>query len=180
MTIPNKSTSAQMFRLNVYQRALHPELVKIQDRRTTRHNLYELESWIMPAGHVLRFQSDGQCVTEAVTDQDVALPERGLIQTVLCMGEKEVDETVEEAIRYVSTVQTEFLSDNLYLATFQEMKDFADETQAMTYEWQDPDGTGNLSVLDIQRFRKEVHAQSYHLLGGGGLVLRTQTIFEIE
>ena len=30
----------------------------------------------------------------------------------------------------------------------------------------------------LARFRREVHAQTYHLIAQGGLVLRSQTIFE--
>ena len=36
----------------------------------------------------------------------------------------------------------------------------------------------NLSMVDVQRLTKEVHAQSYHLIAATGLVIRTQTIFE--
>ncbi len=178
MSIGNKSQSTQMFRLMLYQRALHPELFGIQDRRTIEQPAYELEAWLMPGGHAMRFQAGGQCVTEVVTDQDLQLPERGLLHTLPCIGEKEHDENVEDAVRFVAAVQTENLSDNLYSATMAEMRDFGIETGAMSYEWTDEDGV-NLSVLDIQRYKGEIHAQSYHLLAPGGFVLRTQSIFEI-
>lgn len=168
-----------MFRLMLYERALHPELFRIQGRRTIQSPDYELEAWIMPAGHALRFQTAGQCLTEVVTDQDLALPERGLLQTVPCIGEKEHDQALDDAINFVTAVQTENLSDNLYTATYNEMRDFAAESQAMTHAWSDEDGGRNLSVLDLQRFKGEVHAQAYHLLANGGFVLRTQTIFEL-
>jgi len=178
MSLSNKSPSTQMFRMMVYQRALHPELFKIQDRRTNRHGDYELESWIMAGGHALRFQTAGHCVTEIVTDQDIQLPERGLLQSLPCIGEKEHEQEVGEVISFVTAVQTENLSDNLYSATFAEMRDFANEAGAMTYGWTDEDGGQNLSILDIQRFKREIHAQSYHMIASGGFVLRTQTIFE--
>lgn len=179
MSLSNKSPSTQMFRLMIYQRALHPELFRIQDRKNWATSEYELEAWLMPGGHALRFQTGGQCVTEVVSDQDVQLPERGLLHALPCIGEKEYDQEVAGAIRFVSAVQTENLSDNLYLATHQEMKDFAAETGAMTHAWEDADGGKNLSLIDIQRYRGEIHAQGYHLLAAGGFVLRTQSIFEI-
>lgn len=178
MSLSNKSPSTQIFRMLVYQRALHPELFRIQDRRTFQHGDYELESWIMAGGHALRFQTGGHCVTEIVTDQDIALPERGLLQSLPCIGEKEHEEQVNERLGFVTAVQTENLSDNLYAATFAEMRDFAGETGAMTHFWADEDGGSNLSILDIQRFKREIHAQSYHLIASGGFVLRTQSIFE--
>ena len=179
MTLSNKSPSTQAFRLMFYRRALHPELFHIQERRAFQQSSYEMESWIMPGGHVLRFQTAGQCVTELVTDQDSPMPERGLIHTLPCIGEKEFEETVGELINYVTTAQTEQLSDNLYLATYQELREFALESESLMHEWTDAEGITNLSVLDIQRYRRELHAQSYHLVGSGGFVLRTQTIFEI-
>jgi hypothetical protein len=35
-------------------------------------------------------------------------------------------------------------------------------------------------VLDIQRYAEEVHVHSYHLRGDCGMVLRTQTIFQLK
>ncbi len=175
----NKSPSIQTYRLLLYQRALHPELFAIQERRTTTAGGYEIETWLVPGGHVVRFQTAGQCLTEAVLDNDQQLPQRGLLHALPCLGEKEMDEVIDKAIRYVASVQTELLSDNLFSATYQEMKDFAAETEAMQFEWTDADGATNLSVLDIQKYKREIHVQSYHLIGGAGFVLRTQSIFEI-
>ncbi|MBI1368097.1 MAG: hypothetical protein GC162_05525 [Planctomycetes bacterium] len=133
----------------------------------------------MPGGHVLRFQVGGECVSEAVIDHDTQLPQRGLILALPCLGEKEMDQKIENAVTYVTSVQTEQLSDNLFTASYNEMKDFAAETEAMRYEWLDVEGGQNLSVLDVQRYKREIHAQSYHLIGSAGFILRTQTIFEV-
>lgn len=179
MSLPNKSPSTQTFRLMLYQRALHPELFTIQDRSIIAQQDYELESWIMAGGHAMRFQTATESVVEVVMDQEIALPERGLLYCLPCIGEKEHDQTVEDEIRFVAAVQTEILSDNLYNATYVELKDFADETNALQYEWTEDDGTRNLSLLDLQRYKSEIHAQSYHLLGTPGFILRTQSIFEI-
>lgn len=179
MSLSNHSPSTQVFRLMLYQRALHPELFRIEGRRTLRTSDYELEGWIMPGGHALRFQGGEHCLTEVVSDQDLNLPQRGLLQSLPCIGEKEHEQVVEDNISFVTAVQTENLSENLYNATFEEMRTFAAEEKALTYQWDDADGASNLSVLDLQRYRNEVHAQSYHLLASGGFVLRTQTIFEL-
>lgn len=179
MSISNKTPSVQAYRLLVYQRALHPELFGIHDRRTVAQSNYELESWITPGGHVMRFQIGRQCVSEAVLGHDVQLPQRGLLHTVPCLGEKEMDEMIDNSVRYVASVQTELLSDNLFQATYTELAEFAEETEAMRFQWTDAEGSQNLSILDLQRYKKEIHAQSYHLVGSAGFVLRTQTIFEL-
>ena len=179
MTLSNKMPGVQTYRLLLYQRALHPELFNIQDRRSAAHSDYELESWVSAGEHVLRFQVGSKCLSEAVVDQDQQLPQRGLLHALPCLGEKEMDDTIDDKVRYVTSVQTELLSDNLYTATFVEMKDFAQESDAMWHEWADAEGGQNLSVLDVQRYKREVHAQAYHLIGNAGFVLRTQSIFEI-
>jgi len=179
MSLSNKSQSAQIFRLMLFQRVLHPELFTIQDRRTITRENYELEAWLMPRGHALRFRAGSQCLTEVVTENDSQLPERGQIHSLPCIGEKEYDEIINEEVRFVAAVQTETLSDNLYNTTLTEMRDFATETGAMSHEWTGDEGGTNLSVLDIQRYKNEIHAQSYHLIAANGFVLRTQSIFEV-
>lgn len=179
MSISNKTPSVQTYRLLVYQRALHPELFAIQGRRTITQSNYELEAWITPGGHVMRFQAGGRCVSEAVLSHEQQLPQRGLLHTVPCLGEKEMDEVLDDSVRYVASVQTELLSDNLFQATYAELNEFAAESEAMRFQWTDSDGAQNLSILDVQRYKKETHAQSYHLVGAAGFVLRTQTIFEL-
>ncbi|MEX2672059.1 MAG: hypothetical protein WD294_08125 [Phycisphaeraceae bacterium] len=179
MTLSNKSPSVQTYRLLLFQRALHPELFNIQDRRSDTHADYELESWVSAGGHVLRFQVANKCLSEAVVDQDQQLPQRGILHTLPCLGEKEMDDTIDDQVRYVTSVQTELLSENLYTATFVEMRDFARDAGAMWHEWGEEEGTQNLSILDVQRYKREVHAQAYHLISAAGFVLRTQSIFEI-
>ena len=56
--------------------------------------------------------------------------------------------------------------------------EFGHERDALMHLWEDPEGGRCASILDLQRFRKEIHAQTYHLLSQGGIVLRSQTIFE--
>lgn len=179
MSIGHKSSNAQMFHLMVYRRALHPELFSLQGRRFHRQAEYEVESWIVPAGHVVRFQVGNQCLTETVLESGDHLPEHGLVHALPCLGEKDYEMVPEGNIGYVTTIQTENLTDNLYMATFREMHDFAAETNGLAYEWKDADGSACLSVLDMQRYKKEFHIQSYHLLGVSGVVLRTQSIFEV-
>ncbi|MFP4145267.1 MAG: DUF2617 family protein [Phycisphaeraceae bacterium] len=177
MSIGHKSNT-QVARLMVYRRPLHPELFELEGRRTDRHGDYEVENWIAAGGHVVRFQVAGQTFTETVLENSDHLPETGLVHALPCLGEKDYEHDPDGRIGYVTTIQTESLTDNLYLATLREMQDFARETGALAHEF-DGDGIPCLSVLDTQKYRREYHVQSYHLMGASGLVLRTQSIFEI-
>lgn len=162
----------------VYNRPLHPELFNLQARRIDRHGDYEAESWVTPGGHVVRFQYAGEIFCEAVIDNADHLPETGLIHALPCLGEKDFEYEPEGKVGFVTTIQTETLTDNLYGATLREMKDFARETGSLSHAYIDKDGANCLSVLDAQKYRREFHIQCYHLLGTSGIVLRTQSIFE--
>lgn len=179
MNSSTKVTSLlQSYRLVIYKRALHPELFKVRNRLTISHGMYEFEGWVMPGGHVLRFQHNDECVSELVTAQDSGLPERGVVGAYPCAGEHDYEQSFGDSLKYVATVQTETLSDNLYTATYNELIAFAREVDAATHTWIDPDAGKCASILDVQRFKREIHAQAYHLCAAGGLVLRSQTIFE--
>lgn len=179
MSVSHKPSNTQVLRLMVYRRALHPELFDLQARRTDRHGDYEAENWITAGGHVVRFQYDGQVMSETVLEKGDHLPETGLVHALPCVGEKDYEFEPDGKIGYVTTIQTESLTDNLYTATLREMQEFARETGSLCHDWQDAAGVPALSMLDVQKYRREFHIQSYHLMGGSGLVLRTQSIFEI-
>jgi len=177
--IGQKPFSMQMFRLMVYCRALHPELFDLQGRRCHRQHEYESENWILPGGHVVRFQHGGYTLSEVVIDMGDHLPEQGLIHALPCIGEKDFEIEDQSRLGYVTTVQTEVLTENLYRATYEEMTDFAREIGALWHAWESEEGGQQLSILDTQNYRREFHIQSYHLVESTGTVLRTQSIFEI-
>ena len=162
----------------LYDRALHPELFQLRGRRRASRPSYELESWLTDAGHALRFEHRGVCVSEVVTDRMGSMPEPGLVARFPVAGDHDFDHAFAgTGANYMTTVQTEHLGSNLFLATLDEMRAYAREIDALAHEWTDSVGT-SLSLLDVQRFSKEVHVQGYHMMARGGVVLRTQTIFE--
>lgn len=178
MSISHKFSQNQMFRLMVYKRALHPELFELQGRRIHQQSAYEVETWVVASGHALRFQVEDVCITEAVLENSDHLPETGLVYALPCLGEKEYELPSDCKIGYVATVQTEALTDNLYSATYREMRSFGLERNSLLHAWTDAEGTSCLSLIDSQKYKSEFHVQTYHLLGNSGIVLRTQSIFE--
>lgn len=177
MSANGKSSIALLPKLMLYRRPLHPELFKFQGRRTDRHGDYEVDSWLVEGGHCVRFAVDGQALVEAVLEGNDHLPEAGLVHAMPCLGEKEFDLGQNEQIGYFTTLQTETLTENLYLATYREMKDFAREAGSLYFENPTPAGP-NLTILDAQKYKREFHIQGYHMTAHNGSVLRTQSIFE--
>ncbi len=185
MSVSSKSSNTQLFRMMLYRRALHPELFELKTRRTFAHGDYEADVWVVPTGHLIRFQVDQRSLTEVVMDRCDHLPELGLVHAIPCLGEKDYEmprDAGDKNIGFVTTIQTESLSDNLYMTTLRELASYADESssKSICYQWGDPDGVPCLSLLDVQKYRNEMHIQSYHLTGSNGLVLRTQSIFEVH
>lgn len=174
---PNQQVQ-QAHQMFLYDRALHPELFTLQERRVVEHAAYEVEAWLLEGGHAVRFARGTGCVSEAVVVDASPLPESGVISSFAAAGERDFDRKFEAfGVNYLTTVQTEQLGDNLFRSTLDEMRDYAREVGAMRHEWTDEHGK-NLSAVELLRFSREAHVQSYHLLAKGGLVLRTQTIFE--
>jgi len=178
MTLPAKSNALQSYQLILYNKALHPELFALKARRVVRGPEWELEMWVWGGSHVLRFESGPLCASELATSQEEGLPEKGAVAAFLCAGERDFEHCFEkERVLYMNTVQTEQLSGSLYLSTRRELLDMAKESGALVHEWRDESGPC-ASILDAQRFNREAHIQAYHLIASGGVVIRTQTIFE--
>ena len=176
-----KTNTVQSYTMLVYRKALHPEFFGIQGRKRIETEDFEFESWIFDGGQVLRFQHEGTCVCEVVTDRFESLPERGLVANIMCTGERDYEESFGDNVKYMTAMQSETLSDHLYLSTYREMLEHAREsTNSLLVLPSDNQPRPTLSVIDIQRYRREIHVQGFHLRGEANMVLRTQSMFRIE
>lgn len=178
MSISSKATSLQAYNLYLYRTALHPEFFGIEGRQRIEHGDYEFEAWIFRGGHALRFEHGAMCISEIVIDTADHLPERGLVSALPCAGEKDHEQEFGDQIMYMTSMQTEMLSDHLYLSTYNELA--THQGNGLLSTWQDDLGRNNLSLVDLQRYRDQVHVQGYHMRSDCGLVLRTQSIFHIQ
>ena len=179
MSISSKITSLQAYNMLLYRTALHPEFFDIEARRCIEHGEYEFEAWIFKGGHVARFEHNGLCITEVVSDDSGNLPERGLVTTLPCAGEKDHEADFADRLEFMSSIQTETLTDHLFLSTYNELLEHGRTTDALVTIWGRNPAKPNLSMIDVQRYANQVHLQGYHLRNDCGLVLRTQSIFQI-
>ena len=176
---PAKATSLQNYHMLAFRKALHPEFFGIEGRQRVQHGEYETEAWIFRGGHSLRFQLQGFVMSEVVVEHIDQIPDRGLIAALPCAGERDFEERVAENLVYMTTMQTETLSEHLYVGTYKEMMQHARENDSLFTAWTDAAGKPNLSLIDVQHFRNEAHVQGYHLRSDCGLVLRTQSMIQI-
>lgn len=174
-----KASNQHAYAMLLYRRAVHPEFFGIEARRKMQHGDYEFEGWIFKGGHCLRFQYGSISFCEVVVDNPTTLPDRGLVATLPCAGEHDHEEKITENIEYTTTIQSESLSDHLYLGTYKEMLQHGRDSDSLMIAWTDPNGKPNLSLIDMQRFRNELHVQGYHLRACSGLVLRMQSMVKL-
>jgi len=179
MSIPAKSNSLQSYAMLLYRRAVHPEFFGIEGRKRLEHGTLEAEAWIFKGGHAVRFQSGALTMCEVVVDHPTNLPERGLAANLPCAGERDHEEKLTEEISFMTTIQTETMPEHLYLSTYKEMLVHGRSHESLMSVWTDDQGKPNLSVLDMQRYRSEIHVQGYHLRSDCALVLRTQSMLRL-
>ena len=179
MNVPTRPNPVLTHQALLYDRPLHPELLPVRTKRVVKGDKYELEAWLMPGSHALRFSAGGQSVTELFADSTRNLPTAGVLSAFLAAGEHEFEHTFAPGgLTYMLSVQTEQLADNLFADVHREMLDLAKEENPVMHHWSDETGRC-LSMVSIQRQQKQIHAQAYHLIATGSLVIRTQSIFEL-
>ena len=179
MQVPEKMADQQTYSMALFRSAIHPEFFNIEERVEVCHNGYDFEAWLYRGGHVLRFEFDGTCVTEVVTPDAEVLPERGHITTMVCAGERDHEQEIGDRVTLITSMQMELLPDHLFGDSYIELVDFAKESRAKVVCYSDGEDRG-ASIIDVQRYNDQLHTQSYHLHSKYGLVLRTQSIFELK
>ena len=166
--------------LLLYQRTLHPELFKIHATEQVSRRAYEADIWLVEGGHVIGFTAGKTTLAEVIVTGSNQLPDRGLIQSIPCRGEKYHETTIGGNIKYLISTQEEQLSQTLYEATKNEISSYATKRELMMAE---VPATGDapawLSVLDIERRSHELLVQSFHLFDESQMVIKTQAIIEV-
>lgn len=166
--------------LLLFQRTLHPELFKILGTEQVSRRAYEADIWLVEGGHVTTFTAGKTTLTEVVVNNHGPLPDRNLIQSVPCRGEKYHEATVGGNVRYMISTQEEQLTQTLYDATRDEIATYAARRELMTADTPaNGDQGGYLSVLDIERRSDELLVQSFHLFDDSLMVIKTQAILEV-
>lgn len=166
--------------LMLYNRPLHPELFRAHRSETAERRTYMADIHLVDGGHVVEFTAGDSHLTEVVVTGPENMPERGLLDTLLCRGERYHEAETHPNIRYMLSTQEEQLSGPLYDATRREILDYAQQRELMWVDIPAGETRGSfLSVLDIERRANELLVQSFHLFDDSGMVIKTQGIIEV-
>ena len=170
----------QSYQTVLSSKSLHPELFRIEVSSRVERPAYLFSAWVLRGAHVCSFTTTRGVATELVSDSIAAVPSASVIDSFLCAGERDASRQVEGTnIVHMTAAQTEQLPEHLYADTYNELDDMARGSGSLVYRFSDHGGAC-MSILDIQEYAREIHFQAYHMLAGEGLVLRTQSIFEIR
>jgi hypothetical protein len=137
MSSQPQTTELQTYNMLLYRGPVHPEFFNITGRRTTNHADFEFEAWVFKGGHVLRFEHATTTLCEVVTSDSSSLPDRGLVTTLPCSGERDYEEVFGDRISFVTSIQSETLSEHLYLSTYREMLEHGKDPACLTTNWTD-------------------------------------------
>lgn len=167
--------------LLLYQRMLHPELFKILMTEQVSRRAYEADIWLVEGGHVTTFTAGKTVLTEVVVNNHGPMPDRNLIQSIPCRGEKYHEATVGGNVRYMISTQEEQLTQTLYDAMRHEISTYAAKRELLVADVPSHgEAGGYLSVLDIERRSHELLVQSFHLFDESLMVIKTQAILEVS
>ena len=166
--------------LMLYDRPLHPELFNSHRSETAERRTYTADIHLVDGGHIVEFTADESHLTEVVVCGPENMPERGLLESLLCRGERYHEADTHPNIRYMLSTQEEQLSAPLFEATRREILDYAQQRELMWVDCPARETRGSfLSVLDIERRANELLVQSFHLFDDTGMVIKTQGIIEV-
>ncbi|MDA0802688.1 MAG: hypothetical protein O2819_02905 [Planctomycetota bacterium] len=172
--------SLQTYTMLLYRKAFHPEFFAIEGRRSESQGGAEAEGWIFKGGHCVRFQVGDLVLCEVLTDEPSLLPERALNVQLPCAGERDHDERMGTGHHFYTTMQTETLSEHLYLGEYKELLARARAAQSLLSVWKDEQDRPNLSVVEMSRSTAGVNVEAWHLRSDCGLVLRSSSMVCIK
>jgi hypothetical protein len=166
--------------LMLYDRPLHPEFFRARRTETAERRAYTAQIHLVDGGHIVEFNAGESHLTEVVVAGPENMPERGLLESLLCRGERCHETFSHPNIRYMLSTQEEQLPGTLYEATRQEIRDYAQKRELVWQEVAESETRGgSLSALDIERRANELLVQSFHLFHDTATVIKTQGIIEV-
>ncbi|MGI9012892.1 MAG: hypothetical protein ACR2GY_01425 [Phycisphaerales bacterium] len=180
MTMPTefvKEASVQLYHMLIYRKPVEFSPLLVVAESEIVYGKYTFRQFLTRGGHALQFETGGHTITEIITEGPEVFSEAGQLLCVPCAGERDHEETLNDAVSYCASVQTESLTESLYLSQYREMLEHSSRPECMHAVWDDQGA--NLSLLDVQRYRDEIHVQGYHLRSDCKLILRTQSIFTV-
>ena len=179
MTLGQKQ-SLRAMKLVVYSRPLHPELFEIHHDHRIDQAAYDAAIWITGCAHVVRFSVGPDTVTEVMAEAQDELPERGLVASFQCRGEKQHEYDNGHGLRYQMNLQVEAMSEKLYAQTQDDLTRAAEKGGLLVPfpQWRVNDLTP-FCYVDYHVAPRSLQVFAYHAFPEERTIVKTQSVFEI-
>lgn len=174
--------SLRGFSASQYELAFYDHIVptaRPQERhcREFKKSDYLLEAWLLPGRHVLQFEHRKVRICEILAEDSAFIDSLKPTAKLPCANERDFEHRVDNVL-YMTTAVTENLAENIFLANLEETLANLD-AQSLVRKWEDPINGSCTSVLEVQCEIDQVHIQSHHFIAYQGLIVQTQSIFEL-
>lgn len=139
-----------------------------------------LEALILSSGHLLRFHRQEVCVSESL----LPMSRRRVSTDSTTLGtlwgemEGEMEHDIEGTLRYWCTLEPDEMEPDSFAAQWREIEELGRRPEVIAHSW----GEGErriLSVIEVGCSWRECHVGCYHLHAPSGLVVRSQSLFEV-
>jgi len=179
MALGQKQSVASL-NLVLYNRALHPELFDIYHDCSIVESYFDASIWVTGCSHVIRFSVGDLSITEVIAEADDELPERGLVASFRCRGEKQHQYDHETGVRYMMNLQTESVSEKVYAKVHADLSSSGDKRGLFVPfpQWQVGDLTP-FTYVDMRATPRGLHVFAFHTFPEDLTVIKTQTLFEL-
>ena len=163
----------------LFERALHPELFRIDQVKRVQHRRYVAEIWIVGLSHVVTVHFGKQCLTELLTDETENLPKNGLATSFPFRGERDHFQAFGD-MRYILSTQVERMSPNVFPSSHRDLMGYAQKRGLfVSFDEGDGDGLAPFTFIDLEAREREFHVHAFHAFPEAATLLKTQSIFEV-
>jgi Protein of unknown function DUF2617 len=173
--------SVEELHFSLYQRALHPELFKIDQVKRIEHRLYNVEIWITGLAHVVTVQFADQYLCEMIAPPSDLFPRVGLAHSFRFRGERDHMQTFPGGLRYILSTQVERMTPNLFPSTHRDLMRYSERRgMSVLFDENGHDDLVPLTLVDFEAREREFHVHAFHVFPAERTILKTQSIFERE
>jgi hypothetical protein len=164
----------------LYQRAIHPELFRIDRVKRIRQSRYQAEIWVTGLAHVVVVHAGDQILTEVITEDNELLPKVGLAASFRFRGERDHMQSFNDDLKYILSTQVERMTPQLFPATHRDYVHYAQNRGMFVPfdEWTH-EGLAPFTFVDYDARDHEFHVHAFHAFPEELTLLKTQSIFEI-
>jgi hypothetical protein len=173
--------SLRTMNLVVYSRPLHPELFEIHREQRIDQAAYDAAIWITGCAHVVRFSVGPDTISEVMAESHDELPERGLVASFQCRGEKQHEYDNGHGLHYQMSLEVEAMSEKLYAKTQNDLELGSAKGGLLVQfpQWRVGDLTP-FCYVDYHVTPMSLQVFAYHAFPDELTMVKTQSIFELE